>query len=198
MKKVILFTSFMIASHLQMFGANISITVSSYSSSNNTTAVQAKVGDVVTFVLTSSHTATEISQSNWNQGIATSNGGFDFDAQSSSKSITLTANDIGTIYFACKPHIGNGMKGMINVAAAVGIENTLLKSISLSPNPTTGILKINSTENFSVEVFNIIGTRLLQTNISNGIIDISSLTDGVYMIYLKKDEEIIVTRVIKN
>lgn len=198
MKKILLLSNLIFASILPMFGANITITVSSYNSSNNTVPVDAKVGDVITFVVGSSHTATEISEANWTAGNATSNGGFNINSQSSSKTITLTANNIGKIYFACIPHIGSGMKGIINVTSVAAVDNDVFESLTLLPNPTTGILKLNTAEQFSLEVFNIIGTKVLQASSVSGQIDISALPDGVYLVSLRKDDEIYTKRVIKN
>lgn len=78
--------------------------------------VSAKVGDKVTFVLTGTHTATQVEQAVWEAGGTTQKqGGFRFTA--GSETYTLKASDVGTLYYVCEPHVGAGMKGTIVVTA---------------------------------------------------------------------------------
>ena len=62
---------------------------------------------------------------------------------------------------------------------------------SVHPNPTDSaftIALINSTESFSMEIFNITGSSIYKEkdmDPSNNTIDVSSYSSGVYLIYLK-------------
>ncbi len=77
----------------------------------------AKVGDTVIFVISSGHTATQVSQATWNaNGTTPLPGGFNYSSGTSQ--YILEPSDQGTIYYICVPHASLGMKGLINVGAA--------------------------------------------------------------------------------
>ncbi len=78
--------------------------------------LNAKVGDMVTFELAGSHTATQVDQAVWDaNGTTPLSGGFRFTAGTST--YTIEASDAGTIYYVCEPHVASGMKGTIVVTA---------------------------------------------------------------------------------
>ncbi|MCL3782607.1 DUF1566 domain-containing protein [Prolixibacteraceae bacterium JC049] len=77
---------------------------------------------------------------------------------------------------------------------------TIDSSIQMYPNPTNGLLNINSVQNFNIKVLDLTGKVLIHiTEESNtNIIDFSSLKSGIYVVQLYNNEESIVRRVIKR
>lgn len=69
-------------------------------------------------------------------------------------------------------------------ASLEGIEQV---SVSMYPNPTTGSLNIsaNSTETFDIQVATLSGQLVAHSEMNNGTLtlDLSALSDGVYMVY---------------
>jgi chitodextrinase len=62
------------------------------------------------------------------------------------------------------------------------------------PNPTSGIIYINTTEDIDVRISNLQGTQLLQQTISSGenVVDISHLLPGIYILkYGKQTKKIV-------
>lgn len=76
--------------------------------------LNAKVGDVIKFNIGAGYTVTRVSEVSWNSGDPLSNGGFDFPF--GTHTYTLQAADVGTVYYVCKFHVGDGMKGKILVS----------------------------------------------------------------------------------
>lgn len=69
-------------------------------------------------------------------------------------------------------------------------EETLIKKLSISPNPARGKLLINkpdSEKSIFIEIFNIQGEKVLLNNMqdSRKSIDISNLSTGIYFVYAK-------------
>ena len=73
-------------------------------------------------------------------------------------------------------------------------ERILFNPVSVFPNPNTGIFKINGSENgiLTVKVFNLQGKLLksFENNIDNEF-NLSDFRQGMYLIYILKDEQLI-------
>ena len=68
-------------------------------------------------------------------------------------------------------------------------DNFIKKNIIIYPNPTSGLIKIsnpNFVNIYSVDVFDIYGKHLI-SNYQNNSIDISNLTNGIYMVRIEDD-----------
>jgi len=86
---------------------------------------------------------------------------------------------------------------------ALGIEsNELEKGIEIYPNPTSGILKINfknSTDKSEIEIFNSIGQNVFKNNISNQTeINISTFSNGIYLMKIKNGQNVVTKKIIKE
>jgi plastocyanin len=93
-----------------------------------------QVGDVVNFTLSQDHNAVEVSQATYNAGGNTPLDGSNFKINYGGGSHTFTA--AGTYYFVCTPHASVGMKGIITVQMATGINApTDQPDFRLFPNP---------------------------------------------------------------
>lgn len=90
------------------------------------------------------------------------------------------------------------------VGSTVGIFNTakLLKNLKTFPNPTTGVttIKLTKPADADVEVYNAIGELVLNVSLKSGEsgIDLSSLSNGIYMISVKSQGETYQTKVLLN
>lgn len=77
---------------------------------------------------------------------------------------------------------------------------TMLDQISVYPNPINTFININGLSDqsdYQIQVYNIYGERVL-AKISNNIIDMSALSDGVYVIYIIVDGVEYARKVIKK
>ena len=94
-------------------------------------------------------------------------------------SITFDSNNIPYAVFTT-----TGSTTVRKFDPTAGIDNHAQQSISMYPNPTSGILYIETSQAFqSYEVYNLIGQRLLKGNVT-GSIDIKDLSKGTYIIRL--------------
>jgi beta-galactosidase/beta-glucuronidase len=88
------------------------------------------------------------------------------------------------------------------VTELVGIEeidtDNLSFSVVISPNPTDKMLFIRGIKDFDVEVFDLAGIKVLQRDKQNNSIDISSLTQGTYIIKLSNKEKTVNQKIIKR
>ena len=73
--------------------------------------------------------------------------------------------------------------GRINAGLAVlGVDENTLSDFSVYPNPTTGILNVQSkTAIVQIEIHNLLG-QLVKSNTNQNTIDISSVSSGLYFI----------------
>ena len=82
----------------------------------------------------------------------------------------------------------------------LSIEEEQWKQLSVYPNPTSDdFLNIKFSQDVKVEVFSIFGKKLIHTNInqSDSILDISTLSKGVYVIKVSHKGLSISTKIIK-
>jgi endonuclease I/chitodextrinase len=82
----------------------------------------------------------------------------------------------------------------------LSIEEEQWKQLSVYPNPTSNdFLNIKFSQDVKVEVFSIFGKKLIHTNInqSDSILDISTLSKGVYVIKVSHKGLSISTKIIK-
>ncbi len=77
--------------------------------------LEVQLGDTVSFQLSPSHDAKEVSQTTWNNNGNASNGGF---AVGLGGGIWVPAS-VDTFYYVCTPHAGMGMKGRVVVKPAL-------------------------------------------------------------------------------
>lgn len=88
--------------------------------------------------------------------------------------------------------------------SSVGIYNAMniLKSLKAFPNPTSGLtnIKLAKPADATVEVFNSIGENVLNLSLSAGQtgVDLSGLSNGIYMISVKSMGETYQSKVILN
>ncbi len=73
-------------------------------------------------------------------------------------------------------------------------------NVVISPNPTSGLIKITADNNYSVEVFDINGRKLTSVEMegNTSIIDITSYNSGMYIVRLSNNEGSVSYKVIKK
>ncbi len=112
---------------------------------------------------------------------------------------------VGVNPYQCDPHPGV-MFGTITVVAegtlSVPDQNTPI-SFSIYPNPSVNLLNISLSkfsQNVTLEVFNVLGKRVLSKEISSlkPSIDISKWSSGVYLVRLTSDSVTQTKRFVKQ
>lgn len=86
------------------------------------------------------------------------------------------------------------------VVSSVGIKTiSSSEAVSIFPNPTSGILNINSIDvASSIEIFNVIGEKVYSGNLvkGNNSIDLSVLSNGAYFVKMNSNNQVITKKVV--
>lgn len=77
------------------------------------------------------------------------------------------------------------------------VVHELKSNLLIYPNPTSGIVFINTDNIESISVVNLLGSIVLTKNNSNNI-DLSSLPKGSYVVSIKSDKNVFVKQIIKK
>lgn len=165
---------------LMSFGQNQSMTIAHTGLSPNA-EITVIAGDSIDFFFGSggTHPMTE----GWQSGESSTPISFATQTVSNTiQSTTFAMDTPGTYYFHCGTNPSNAANwGKIIVldAAAAGTPENQLISYTVYPNPATDILTIEGV-NQTVEIYNLIGEKVLEVNSST--INISTLPNGEYVI----------------
>jgi Plastocyanin len=164
-----------------------------------------KVGDTVNFVLASNHNALEVSQATYDANGNTSNGGFSVPFGGG----TVVFHNAGTYYFVCQPHAALGMKGIITVSAATGVTDIhgVSPDLQIYPNPVTDYVKVayvlNHNAKVTITLSDMSGREvagLLSDFRGTGkweeTFNLGSLTPGLYLLMVRKDNETVKQKLI--
>ena len=174
------------------YATNYTINYSIYSYMPNFLAV--KVGDQVTISASTAYPWVQVDKATWNaNGSSPMSGGWG----TKTADYVFTATAVDTIYFVCSTFAGSyGMKGMIIVQNAAGINNQTIGSLNFNiyPNPvvSTSILKLNFPEatKISINLYNINGQLekiiLSEADVIAGkyqySFDVSNIDNGIYFV----------------
>lgn len=88
-----------------------------------------------------------------------------------------------------------------SIPQVLSINNEKKHQLNIYPNPTSKTLKIETTENTRVAIFNLQATQMLAMEITqlNNTIDLSSLADGCYFVKIEfENGEDLVTKILKQ
>ncbi len=81
----------------------------------------------------------------------------------------------------------------------LGLNNNLEQFVTITPNPTNGVLSIESESNIeTIKVYNVLGKLVLEQSNPSNQIDISSLSNGLLFIQIETDEGSFVKKIIKE
>ena len=88
------------------------------------------------------------------------------------------------------------------VNIVLGFDNLTQTNLNIFPNPVEDKVKINltKTDNYSINIFNVNGQKLIEDNIvSNSLtIDLSELNDGIYFIIIDNKKQRFTSKLIKR
>ena len=109
-------------------------------------------------------------------------------------------NSTEKIVFVNDGVVGNLMDPAIIHFGTLSVENENSQAISVYPNPTSGLINIYCNDVKRIEVINAVGQIVMDMNVVDDSvsIDLSNQNDGVYMLRVITDNEIIVKRIIKE
>jgi len=190
MKKTLLF---IVLASYGFTGFSTTFTINNSGTAFTPGTITINLGDDVTFSITNTHNAVEVSQATWDaNGTAPLSGGFSLPFGGGTVPVDkLTA---GIHYYVCTPHAGFGMKGTITVLAPTGIaENTVKSGISIYPNPSSGSFQLRldnslSGKTYDLGIYTEQGKRIFSKSIfrqqSTSSIEIADLPKGVYFLRL--------------
>lgn len=83
---------------------------------------------------------------------------------------------------------------------ALGVNNNMLSQVSVYPNPTTGILNVQTPSNVdvtSVALFDILGKQV-SADFSDSTINMSSLSQGVYLLKVETSAGTLTQKIVKQ
>ena len=87
---------------------------------------------------------------------------------------------------------GDGLGPKLNPCSGIGVENKVKKNLSISPNPSNGVFKINDINiGAEIEVFNMLNQSVFKTKTTNTYlnIDLNNFPGGIYLLtYTSKGE----------
>lgn len=87
----------------------------------------------------------------------------------------------------------------VNIVSTGREEGIALADIKLYPNPASSVINLTSvSEKASFRMVNMLGQEVLRGKIQDGAINISSLTDGNYIVEINDNENVTVKRFIKK
>lgn len=89
--------------------------------------------------------------------------------------------------------------GARNDDTSLSISNNSIENLKLHPNPTDlGYVNISSSmgSKMNITIFNILGNQILNTTINNSILDISTLSAGVYLLKISQSNTTAIKKLI--
>ena len=182
------------------FSANKQITNVGFTFSPSSLTIEA--GDNVTFVLEGIHNAVEVSQATWNaNGTTALPGGF--SVPFGGGELLPAQLPVGTHYYVCTNHVSSGMKGIIIVGTATGIEESPGQTdISIFPNPAMDLITVKAGNNLFGTQYYLTdqnGSQILTGKIDSETtsINISQFKNGIYLFRLEGQKRRSI-KVIKN
>ncbi|WP_405564516.1 T9SS type A sorting domain-containing protein [Polaribacter sp. Asnod6-C07] len=88
----------------------------------------------------------------------------------------------------------------ISVVATASVDDFFNSELNVYPNPAKEFVTISTLEKIDhVEVFNLLGKQVIKTSkLNNNILDVSSLSKGVYLLKLTSGDSVATRKLIKN
>ncbi|QAA83274.1 T9SS type A sorting domain-containing protein [Aequorivita sp. H23M31] len=103
-------------------------------------------------------------------------------------SVTLKDSE-GTTLYHTAGDFGANETGNFSSNGVMGIESTLLKDVSIYPNPAQDILNISNAETSNIAIYDMLGRMIIsKDNIEmNEQLNISNLSEGAYFVKISKE-----------
>lgn len=182
------FISILLTVSLTVFSAKKEVTNVGFAFSPASLSIES--GDNVTFVIENMHNVIEVSQVTWNAGGNTALPG-GFTLPFGGGELLPAQLPVGTHYYVCGPHADLGMKGIIIVGTATGIEVLPGQAdISIFPNPAFDFIRVKAGNDFSGTQYSILdqhGIQMFSGKLESELtsVNISQLKNGVYLFQLE-------------
>lgn len=135
--------------------------------------------------------------SSWNW---TFEGGTPSTSNLQNPTVTYNSAGIYQVSLTCTNNAGNNTitkTSYISVSTSTAVDNLTEEIISFFPNPTSGILNIETNKDFELELYSTTGSLLIKTKNKNSI-DLSSLNNGLYILTIKIDDKVLTNKIIKE
>ncbi len=160
-------------------------------------------GDTVFLESEGYHSMTEVTEEDWNNNVANSNGGFYVGIGAPTFENWFVVNEIGTYYYICVPHSSMGMKATLEVMdPAVGIAEGYERHLfSIQPSGS-GQFSLNFPDCDEFVVITTSGQRQLSKSLKGmdgqAFFDFSELAEGAYLgIFMKNGEGVRVMKFVR-
>lgn len=81
-----------------------------------------------------------------------------------------------------------------------GVKDTTIEGLEMFPNPTENVLNITSANNAekSVAIYDMLGKQVINTTVSNGTVDVSNLSAGIYVVTITEEGKTATKKLIKK
>ncbi|MBI2281873.1 MAG: T9SS type A sorting domain-containing protein [Bacteroidetes bacterium] len=121
-------------------------------------------------------------------------------------SVTFTTTDVVINGVGAPYTMSDVSKITFGADLSTGINEELLNSSVVAyPNPTSGVITLNITDNAQgtvVNIYNVAGSLVSSTtyngNVVNEKIDLSSFDNGIYMMIINSNNTVITKKIVKN
>ena len=121
-------------------------------------------------------------------------------------SVTFTTTDVVINGVGTPYTMSDVSKITFGADLSTGINEELLNSSVVAyPNPTSGVITLNITDNAQetvVNIYNVAGslvsTSTYNGNVVNEKIDLSSYDNGIYMMIINSNNNVITKKIVKN
>lgn len=95
----------------------------------------------------------------------------------------------------------NETLNIVEGSSPLGIDEEVSPALNIFPNPATDVINITSDLDLNkaeVEVFNMEGQRVISTVLNNNVLDVKELSTGIYLMTIRKGENLIQERFTKH
>ena len=86
--------------------------------------------------------------------------------------------------------------GVIHDLAHHDVPENVEESVSVYPNPVRNLLNVKAKGLHSVEVYNLVGQRVMVSN--KPVLDLSSMTEGIYFVRIMSEGKTVTKRIVKQ
>lgn len=127
-------------------------------------------------------------------------GGTPSTSNQQNPSVTYNSAGIYQVSLTCTNDAGNNTitkTSYISVSISTGVDHLAEELISFYPNPTNGLLNIETNKDFELELFSTTGSLLINTKNKN-CIDLSTLEKGLYILTIKIEDKVLTNKIIKQ
>lgn len=127
-------------------------------------------------------------------------GGTPATSNQQNPTVTYNSSGIYQVSLTCTNAAGNNTitkTSYISVSTNTAVDKLTEEIISFYPNPTSGLLNIETDKDFELELYSTSGSVLIKKTNEKSI-DLSSLNNGFYVLQIKIGDKILTNKIIKQ